>query len=281
MTSSAAALPEGSFATGAEPGPGSIIAGAQSTFWEFIANVPANAAPGYAYMATTGSDSLPGPIPWNVFFVQAKAAASNTYYTSPVDSGYSVDNLSPFAPAALTGNYAGGATHLHWSRNAEADLHGYRLYRGNSAGFVPGPGNLIAAPADTGFSDPGAGAFYKLTAVDVHGNESPASLLSLQTTDAGETLPKVMSLAIASANPSPSDLRLRYALPTAGEVRLVVYDVAGRVVRELEAGMRPAGNWTAHWDGRDRVGRAVGSGNYMVRLTGKWGTATVRCTLLH
>jgi len=282
LTSSAAALPEGSFGAGAEPGPGSILAGAQSTYWEFIATVPANAAPGYAYMATTGSDSLPGMTPWNVFFVQAKAAASNTYYTSPVDSGYSVDNLSPSAPAMLTGNYAGGATHLHWSPNGETDLHGYRLYRGNSAGFVPGPGNLIAAPADTGFSDPGAGAFYKLTAVDVHGNESPASLVSSQqTTDATETLPTVMSLAIASANPSPSDVRLRYALPTAGEMRLVVYDVAGRVIRELESGMHPAGNMSARWDGRDGAGRAVGSGIYMVRLTGKWGAATVRCTLLH
>jgi len=282
LTSSATALPEGSFATGAEPGPGSIIAGAQSTYWEFIATVPANAAPGYAYMATTGSDSLPGAIPWNVFFVQAKAAASNTYYTSPVDSGYSVDNLSPSAPAALTGNYAGGATHLHWSPNAEPDLYGYRLYRGSSAGFVPGPGNLIAAPADTGFSDPVAGAFYKLTAIDVHGNESPAALLSpQQAVDATETLPKVMSLAITSANPSPSDVRLRFALPTAGEMRLVVYNVTGRVIRELEAGMHPAGNWSARWDGRDGAGRAVGSGIYMVRLTGKWGTATVRCTLLH
>lgn len=257
------------------------INGTQSEYWEFIATVPANGAPGYAYMAPTGSDSLAGAIPWNVFFVQAKASASQTYYTSAVDSGYSVDNLSPAAPGQFAGNYGGGATHLHWSPNQETDLFGYRLYRGTSSGFVPGTGNLIATPADTGYADGAAGYYYKLSAVDVHGNESGFTLLSpQQTTDVGEGEAIAFALSMLSANPSRSEVVLRYALPRAGQARLAVHDVAGRTVRVLESGNRPAGEFTARWNGLDGSGRAVRAGMYFVRLDAGSSSATVRCVRL-
>jgi predicted lipoprotein with Yx(FWY)xxD motif len=281
LTSSAAAALD----QAGEPGPGSLLvtggAGTQSEYWEFVVTLPAIDAPGYAYMAPTGSDSLPGSIPWNVFLVQARAAASVTFYNSLVDSGYSVDNLSPSAPAQFTGNFASGATHLHWTPNAETDLSGYRLYRGTSEAFVPGPANLIASPPDTGYSDAGIGYYYKLSAVDVHGNESPHTLLSpLQTTDVGDGAQAVLSLAMASSNPARSQIRLRYALARAGEARLTVYNVAGRMVRVLESGLKPAGEYTAQWDGRDEFGRAAGSGMYLVRLEASSGSAAVRCILL-
>ena len=65
------AAPAGVLSESAVPGPGSIrvtpgVGGAQAEYWEFIANVPARGAPGYAYMVSTGSDSLPGSIPADV-----------------------------------------------------------------------------------------------------------------------------------------------------------------------------------------------------------------------
>jgi hypothetical protein len=98
---------------------------------------------------------------------------------------------------------------------------------------------------DTGHADAAIGFYYKLSAVDVHGNESPRALLSpQQTTDVGD-VPAVLSLSLASANPARSLVRLRYALPQVGVARVTVHDVTGRRVRVLESGLRPAGESAA------------------------------------
>ena len=88
-----------------------------------------------------------------------------------------MDNLGPATPTFLAARREGDATFLRWLPNTEADLAGYRLYRGSDGGFTPAPANLVAAPADTGYLDAGARLFawYKLMAVDVHGNESPVA----------------------------------------------------------------------------------------------------------
>lgn len=249
-----------------------------STYWEFVASVPARGAPGYALMVTTGSDSLPGSIPWNDFFVEAKKGT--TYYTSLVDSGYSVDNLSPATPAAFIGNVAAGATHLHWDRNGESDLYGYRVYRGTSASFAPDPGNRIAAPSDTGYTDAAVGYYYKLSAVDVHGNESSYALVTpQQTTDAGST-PAITSLALLGANPAHGSASLRYTLSREGEARLVVFDPAGRVVKLLAAGQQQSGDHQVRWDGRADSGHALASGLYFARLVSSDVVREVRFVLL-
>ena len=43
----------------------------------------------------------------------------------------------------------------------------------------------------------------------------------------------------ALPNPARDYSTLRYALPEAGEVRIAVYDAAGRLVRELGSGAHP------------------------------------------
>ena len=57
-----------------------------------------------------------------------------------------------------------------------------------------------------------------------------------------------------------------FDLERAGDVRLDVYDVAGRPVRRLHAGRMEAGNHAMMWDGTDDHGRAVASGVYYGRL---------------
>jgi hypothetical protein len=264
-----------------EPGPGSIRItpdGAQSLYWQFIVTMPARAFPGYSYLVTTGSDSLPGQIPWNVFMVEAKKGA--TYYQSRVDSGYSVDNLSPTSPAPFTASVVSGTTHLHWNRNGETDLYGYRLYRGATSGFVPSPGNLVSAQSDTGYADAAVGYYYRLSAVDVHGNESPFALLTPQQTTDVEPGSGRLSLTLTSANPSRREAVLACAIPRAGPVRVAVFDLAGREVRELASGVREAGEYTVRWDGHTAAGGRAGSGLYLIRLTTRDGSRGVRCMLL-
>ena len=55
-------------------------------------------------------------------------------------------------------------------------------------------------------------------------------------------------------------------MPDAQEVRLEVYDLAGRHVRTLVDGPVQAGWQTARWDGRTDGGTRVASGVYFCRL---------------
>ena len=57
-----------------------------------------------------------------------------------------------------------------------------------------------------------------------------------------------------------------YTLPAAGEVRLAVYDVAGRLVRALVRGEQPAGSYEIGWDGRHQDGGQVAPGVYFLQL---------------
>jgi len=65
-----------------------------------------------------------------------------------------------------------------------------------------------------------------------------------------------------SRNPAHGSLTLRFALPRQARVQLTIYDVAGRRVRELASGARPAGEQAIAWDLRDERGYEVSAGLY-------------------
>ncbi len=151
-----------------------------SVFWEAVAQLPAAQLGSYGYTAATTQDSLPDGNPYTAFFVQGLTADANTWYNSPVDSGYSVDNLAPPAPSPFVAVYSGAGTQLHWLPSRAPDVAGYRLYRGVGADFEPGPATFLAAVTDTGYLDPAnTGQYaYKLAATDVHGNLGRFSVVS-------------------------------------------------------------------------------------------------------
>jgi hypothetical protein len=238
-------------------------------YWEHLADVAATQLPGYSYVAATAQDSVDGSNPMTLFMVRAQDSNLGRYWFSDPDSGYSTDDLAPAAPAPFTGVYSSGATYLHWGANTEADFAHYRLYRGETADFVPAPENLVAAPPDTGHVDSGpAGSFYKLTAVDSHGNESPVSLLSPSGTVAVDGEVRwTLALLPPSPNPFSAAALCRFTLPDAGPVRVAVYDAAGRLVRVLADGHMSAGDHSLRWAGERGDGGIVPNGLYVARLT--------------
>jgi len=67
-------------------------------------------------------------------------------------------------------------------------------------------------------------------------------------------------------NPFQRTTTIRFVLPEAGDVRLEVYDLSGRLVRRLLGQPQPAGNRTVAWDGVDDAGRRVSAGVYVLRF---------------
>ncbi len=255
--------------------------GAQVTSWEFVGTQAAEAFASYSRIVATTADSAGGSNPRTYFLVEARASTSisSDRWSSAPDSGYSVDNLAPAAPAPLTGQYAAGTTQLHWNRNTEADLAGYKLYRGSSAAFVPSPANFVAQLPDTGAADAaGAPYVYKLTAVDVHGNESPvATLIPSGTLSVGDGATRAaLSFAAPSPNPARGSATLRYSLSARGHVKLALFDAAGRRVATVADGVMEAGEHSATLALRDDAGRELPAGLYLARLEAEGRVLTRR-----
>lgn len=94
----------------------------------------------------------------------------------------------------------------------------------------------------------------------------PVELIVGEVSTPVEAAPPAFALVGAVPNPFNPQTTLRFTLPAAEVVRLRVFDVQGRLVRELVDGPRPAGLGEVLWDGRDRSGRSVASGTYFARL---------------
>jgi hypothetical protein len=99
-------------------------------------------------------------------------------------------------------------------------------------------------------------------------------------TDVAE-LPPAAALEQNVPNPFNPQTTIAYVVPAGGAaVRLDVLDAAGRLVRTLVDGDRPAGRQQAVWDGRDARGRAVPAGVYLYRLQAPGGEQTRKMVLL-
>lgn len=329
--------------------------------WEYINEAPAMGYENYALTVESLYDSMAGNTGWQYFMVVAHEATPGVFYESDVDSGYSVDNLSPYPPVGLTAVPMGPPENLilSWDPNTDPDISFYRVYRDEDVEFLPAPENLLIETADTEAADPEWGMAtmfsYRVAAVDVHGNEGPSSLITpdqfiatlLQSFSAllgnrsvtvswqlsmiddgalfrvlrsvesdGEfiELPSVeisrdglsfefidrdlspgtdytyrveltigsassvlfetdrvsvppASLALYQNHPNPFNpaTTIRYLLPSAGHVKLSVYDVTGRLVTTLVDGTIPEGEHLVTWNGTAGSSGAS-SGVYFYRL---------------
>jgi hypothetical protein len=68
-------------------------------------------------------------------------------------------------------------------------------------------------------------------------------------------------------NPFNPSTTIRFSLPAAETVTLAVYDIHGRLVKNIVAYEQyQAGSFEVAWDGRNNAGQVVASGTYFVRL---------------
>jgi hypothetical protein len=79
-------------------------------------------------------------------------------------------------------------------------------------------------------------------------------------------LPNQVRLLPAAPNPFNPSTTIRFELPSSGEIRLNVYSISGRLVRNLASGTWPAGYHRVTWKGQDERGHRVSSGVYLYEL---------------
>ena len=75
---------------------------------------------------------------------------------------------------------------------------------------------------------------------------------------------------LSQNNPNPVSggrTTISYSLPRTGRASLLIYDIAGRRVKELVNGISESGVHEAVWNGSDDFGREVSQGVYFYRLS--------------
>jgi hypothetical protein len=193
------------------------------------------------------------------------------------------DVEAPDPPTTLVATYRPDGVDLDWDDAPETDFKLHRIYRSTDPDFLPGPDNLLHDISVSAWTDPATYPWdfvYKITTVDMVGNESPPGSPSRVSGIPHPGSPAGNVLAGAVPNPFNPATRLDFEIGKSGPVRLRIYDPAGRLVATLVDEILSAGHHHAVWNGRDSTDRMAAAGIYLYRLeTGNF-SATRRMTLI-
>lgn len=106
-------------------------------------------------------------------------------------------------------------------------------------------------------------------------------LSASSTADVAPAATTAFVLGAPSPNPAAREARLSWAQPRAGDARLEVFDLSGRLVRTLDRGAHAAGEHKATWDLADEHGAPVNAGLYFARIAvAGEGVRTARLTVV-
>ena len=179
--------------------------------WVSVAQIPATMAGEYEMPVPTDADSTCGSGPhYSYYFIRAHTATPGVFFDSPIDSGYSVDNLAPGIPTNLT--YAAG--HLSWDASSAPDFDHFSVYGSNTNAF--GSATFVNNTVTPGMNvAPPLYAFYFVTATDHSCNEGGPASVGTVTGVGGTPASYVLSLS-AYPNPFNPETTIRYTLPTKG-----------------------------------------------------------------
>ena len=130
---------------------------------------------------------------------------------------------------------------------------------------------------------------YTVTVTVYDGNHGGDRItVTINVTDVQNAAPSVeippappQKTALLSNYPNPfnPETWIPYQLAKPSDVTITIYDVRGRVVRQLKLGHQAAGIYrsrskAAHWDGRNHFGEKVAAGVYFYRFTADDFSAT-------
>jgi len=179
----------------------------------------------------------------------------------------------PSYPKNLHAALDNGDARLTWNRNPEPDVENYAVYGASNADFVPSLANfitLVTAADSTVVLDPPADSlYYRISAIDADGYAggfSDPAFFSTATSVPHEPARYDFTLHQNVPNPFNPSTRITYELPARSAVALRVYDVDGRLVREMVDAVQGPGSFSVEWNGWNDHGHPVASGVYFYRL---------------
>ncbi len=191
-------------------------------------------------------------------------------------------DAAPLAPQNLSVTKS-AANHplLSWTKNNEADIQNYKIYKYVTSEFDWQPYGTVTTNffEDVNESYPIKGGIgithpvqYKITAVDYHPFESPASNIVVTNVSGAspekiianptsESVPTEYSLQQNYPNPFNPSTKISYSIKEEGLITLKVYDVLGIEVATLVNESKPAGIYEVEFNASQ-----LPSGMYIYKL---------------
>ncbi len=159
----------------------------------------------------------------------------------------------------------GSQVTLQWSTASELNNKGFEIERSTdginfvSIGFITGKGTFNGISSYS-FTDAGLSAgkyIYRLKQIDLSGEYEYSSSISAEISGT------VYSFALDQNYPNPfnPETSIRFSVPSAGAVKLTVFDVLGNEVYLYNTVAESAGNYTININARE-----LSSGTYFYRL---------------
>jgi hypothetical protein len=111
--------------------------------------------------------------------------------------------------------------------------------------------------------------FFGMIIADYEGQQSADEgglAKAVLAVDQASTPPMTTELAQNYPNPFNPETTIRLRLNENQKIRLLIFDLTGKLVRTLAEGEFPAGEQAISWDGRDQQGQWVASGVYFYEL---------------
>ncbi len=186
--------------------------------------------------------------------------------------------LSSFSAAINAYNYV----QLRWVTQTESNLSGYRIYRSeaNDLQHATVVSALISATNTSQtqqyvFTDPSVletGVYYYwLESQELTGNNNyhgPVMISYSQPGTSSPDIPVVQGINSVYPNPFNPSTTISFGVAKDSNVKIVIYNSRGQLVRELINGGYAKGNYKHTWNGKDNSGKSVSSGIYTLRMTG-------------
>ncbi len=190
-------------------------------------------------------------------------------------------DLNQIIPVELTSfnvSVSGGDVLLEWQTATETNNYGFEIERKaagerfSKLGFVGGKGTS-SERAEYSFRDqtslPGIRYDYRLKQVDFDGNFSYSETKSI------EAVPTDFTLEQNYPNPFNPETKIRFSIPDAGNVSLLVYNINGEKVATLANGSFEGGSHEFTFNGKN-----LASGIYISSLSFNGKTKTKKMMLL-
>jgi|GEM_PF-2413280 len=218
-----------------------------------------------------------------IFFVDDVSITSATQKTDIV---YNADTRSA-SPALEKVAVEGASAPAIAPRTPAATLEGFNVYRGTDEGSMSLHATMAAdefAMRDTTDMNVGTTYYYAVAAVYNVGEAPMSDTVSVTHTivsvEDGLGIPQEFALQQNYPNPFNPTTSIKYQLPQASTVQIVIYNMLGQRIRTLVNESQEAGYYEAVWDGRNTAGLKVSSGMYFYRIKAGNFTKTHKMMML-
>jgi len=172
---------------------------------------------------------------------------------------------------------------VRWTTASQIDNYRFVIYRTTNPDgeFTPiadvrsegqGVGNTNYVYNDVNVT-PGTTYYYQISDVSIYGYETVHPVIASATI--GNSMAVAADFAVMQNFPNPfnPETTIRFSLPTTSQAQLAVYDMSGRLVRNLVNGQLTAGSHEVTWNATDNAGNTLPSGMYIYRLVAGEHTA--------